>query len=224
MSEVELYYYKTCPFAQRTRMVLIEKGIPFDATLVNMPEDREWYLKISPYGKVPCIRHNDHTIYESTVINQYLEDVFPEPAYLPSDPYARAQVRIWMHYCDEYYSKASFDLNLVYTKPDHWDEKINDVLECLRFIDREGLRKLSDGPFWLGDQPSLLDFHYSPFMERVPAYEEIFGFAIPEECDRLTSWMAAMQDLKSYKETAFEKAAHVEQLIDFMTMLAARRG
>ena len=221
MSDVELYYYATCPYAQRTRMTLIEKGIPFQATLVDMAKDREWYLKISPYGKVPCVRHNDHTLYESTIINQYLEDVFPEPAFLPSDPFQKAQARIWMHYCDEYYGKASFALNLAYKKPDQWAAKIEAVLDCLRFIDQEGLRKLSDGPFWLGEKPSLLDMHYSPFMERLPAYEDIFGFSIPEECIRLKDWMTAMQDLQSYKDTAKSDADHVQQLTSFMEMLAA---
>ena len=72
-------------------MALIEKGIEFDLTAIDLNDKPDWFLEISPYGKVPVLRHNGAVIFESAVINEYLEEVFPERPLLPSDPVRRAQ-------------------------------------------------------------------------------------------------------------------------------------
>ena len=74
MSTVEIVSSSTCPFAQRTRMALLEKNISFDLVEIDLDNKPRWFLKISPYGKVPILRHNDKVIFESSVINEYLED------------------------------------------------------------------------------------------------------------------------------------------------------
>ena len=93
MSKVELFSYEACPYAQRTRMVLIEKGIEFELTEIDLYERPAWFREVSPYGKVPVLRHDGRVVYESAIINQYLDEVFPEPPLMPADPYGRAQVQ-----------------------------------------------------------------------------------------------------------------------------------
>jgi glutathione S-transferase len=97
MQKLEIISSKSCPFAQRSRMVLLEKGIDFDFTEIDLDNKPDWFLKVSPYSKVPVIRHNGAVIWESAVINEYLDEVFPEPPLLPHDPVARAsaQRRHW---------------------------------------------------------------------------------------------------------------------------------
>jgi glutathione S-transferase len=80
-------------------MCLIEKGAPFEIrwlALGLMDQKQPWYLELNPNGIVPTLVHGERVIYESNVINEYLESVFPEPPLVPQDPYLQAQMRMWM--------------------------------------------------------------------------------------------------------------------------------
>lgn len=100
MSTVQLYFAKASTFSQRTRVVLVEKGIDFSATEIDLQNKPDGYTQISRYGKVPAIKHGDIEIYESAIINEYLDEVFPEPPLLPRDPGAKAIARIWIDYAN----------------------------------------------------------------------------------------------------------------------------
>ena len=63
--QIEIISSKSCPFAQRSRMVLLEKGIDFVFTEIDLNDKPDWFLKVSPYGKVPVIRHDGAVIWES---------------------------------------------------------------------------------------------------------------------------------------------------------------
>jgi glutathione S-transferase len=94
-----LYDAANSPCARRVRMVLIEKRLPFEIRWLNlglMDQKQPWYLKLNPNGLVPTLLHGERTLYESNVINEYLDATFPEPPLVPADAYARAQMRMWM--------------------------------------------------------------------------------------------------------------------------------
>ena len=80
-------------------MCLLEKGIPFEIHWMNlalMDQKAPWYLEMNPNGLVPTLKHGDAVIYESNVINEYLDSITGEPKLMPADPYEQAQVRMWM--------------------------------------------------------------------------------------------------------------------------------
>jgi len=209
MSNLELVSYAACPFAQRTRMVLIEKGLDFTLREVDLSNKPAWFDEISPYGKVPVLRHNGQTIYESAVINEYLDEAFPEPPLMPASVFERAEARIWMHYCDAYYLPASSRLSATHQEPDKKAEAVEKLEQAFLFLENEGLRRLSDGPFWFGKEVTLVDTHYSPFLERFAAYDEIFGVRLPAACTRLRAWLDAMAARESYTQTARGVDAHI---------------
>jgi glutathione S-transferase len=93
---IRLYSAKGCPFARRTRLVLHEKGAEFEAHEVDFRNKSEDFLKASPTGKVPVIVADGDSLYESNIVNQYLDEVYEEPRLMPEDPKARAYARIWM--------------------------------------------------------------------------------------------------------------------------------
>ena len=99
MSAVELYSYAACPFAQRTRMVLAEKAIDHELLEVDLANRPDNWNEISPTGTVPLLRHDGATIYESTIINQYLDDTIVDLPLMPATALGRAQARIWMDHC-----------------------------------------------------------------------------------------------------------------------------
>src|SRR3989337_4183979 len=86
-----LYSGTTCPFSHRCRFVLFEKGMDFeirDVDLYNKPEDIN---VMNPYGQVPILVERDLILYESNIINEYIDERFPHPQLMPGDPVDRAR-------------------------------------------------------------------------------------------------------------------------------------
>src|SRR6266436_4940636 len=91
-----LYSGTTCPFSQRCRLVLFEKGMDFeirDVDLFNKPED---ISVMNPYGQVPILVERDLILYESNIINEYIDERFPHPQLMPADPVMRARARLML--------------------------------------------------------------------------------------------------------------------------------
>jgi glutathione S-transferase len=101
---LELYNFPQSTCSQKVRLTLWEKQIEF----VDRPVDStkrehlsDWYLKLNPNGVVPTLVHDGAVITDSSVIMEYLEDVFPDRPLSPHDPVGRAQLRKWLRYFEE---------------------------------------------------------------------------------------------------------------------------
>ena len=89
-----LYSGNTCPFSQRCRFVLFEKDMDFeirDIDLYHKPED---ISVMNPYGEVPILVERDLVLYESNIINEYIDERFPHPQLMPPDPVEKARTRL----------------------------------------------------------------------------------------------------------------------------------
>jgi glutaredoxin len=94
---MNLYSGTTDPFSHRCRIVLFEKGMDFqviDVDLFNKPED---IAVINPYNRVPVLVDRDLVLYESNIINEYIDERFPHPQLMPPDPIMRARARQLLH-------------------------------------------------------------------------------------------------------------------------------
>ena len=219
MSSVQLYFAKASTFSQRTRVVLLEKGIDFSATEIDLQNKPDGYTQISRYGKVPAIKHGDIEIYESAIINEYLDEVFPEPALLPRDPGAKAIARIWIDYANTRFVPG-FNKLLRGKDAQEQGQGQREFLESLLYIEQEGLGKLSgDGPYWLGDQLSLVDISFYPWFERLPLLEHFRNFTLPTETPRLQKWWNTVRDRESIR--AVENPASFFYIERFAKVLGA---
>ena len=199
MAKVKIYSAEVCPYAQRTRLMLAEKGVDFELTEIDLANKPDWFGGISPYGKVPVVVHGDDRVYESAIINEYLEEAYPEPPLMPKAPGRRALARIWIDYCNTRFT-APFYKIMLEQDPEKRKPLLEDLTTALKFMEHEGLRKLGDGPYWMGEQLTLVDFAYYPFFERFCVVEHYRNFHIPEECTRLKAWVEAMRFRPSVKE------------------------
>lgn len=199
---MELYSARICPFAHRTRLVLLEKAVEFEHVEIDLSDKPQRFLDVSPYGKVPAIVHDGEALYESAIINEYLDEVFPEPALTPGDPLARARMRIWIDYCDNRFLTDYYALMRNQNEADH-SGLLDKTRAHLDTIERDGMAKLSgDGPFWMGSQVSLLDFAYFPFFERLPAWSHYRGLDLGPDHPRLSRWLDAMWQCPAVREIA----------------------
>lgn len=106
---LELYHFEPTANSLKSMLCLNEKGVEFASHYVNLHEFEQHspeYVKVNPNGQVPALIHDGAVITESTLINEYVEDVFPEPPLRPADPVACWRMRFWTKFVDEYFCPA----------------------------------------------------------------------------------------------------------------------
>jgi glutathione S-transferase len=200
MSQIKLFSARACPYAHRTRLVLAEKNVPFELIEIDLQYKPAWFdAKLSGYGKVPALEHDEHHIWESAIVNEYLEEVFPEPRLLPVDPAQRAAARIWVDYANTRFAPA---FGRLLRAPNGADESAarQELAESLKHIDQGIARASSDGPYFLGAAPSLVDFAFYPWFARWGALQHYRGLAVAPELRRLTRWIAQVRELASVRK------------------------
>jgi glutathione S-transferase len=211
MAKVEIFSAAVCPFAQRSRMMLLQKQVDFQVTEIDLSDKPANFSEISPYGKVPVILHGEDRVWESAIINEYLEEVFPDPPMLPQTPGKRALARIWIDFANTKFTPAFYKL-LLSQDADSQQDWRDEMIRHLHFIERAGLGQLSeDGPFWFGDTLSLVDISYYPWFERWPALEHYRNITLPQDCPRLQRWWQAMEQQDCVKATKQAGDYHIQQ-------------
>jgi glutathione S-transferase len=102
---MKLYDFLPCPYGQKVRIMLAEKGLSYELAEVDLTQGeqrRPEFLRLNPFGRVPVLVDEDTTVYDSTIIGEYLEDEYPEPPLLPAvgSSALRAQARMWEDLAD----------------------------------------------------------------------------------------------------------------------------
>jgi len=190
-----LYSGTTCPFSQRCRFVLFEKGMDFeirDIDLYNKPED---IAVMNPYGQVPILVERDLVLYESNIINEYIDERFPHPQLMPADPVMRARTRLFLYN----FEKELFVHVSVLEERGGTDTQAQDAA---RQSIRDRLAQLAPvlikNKFMLGEEFSMLDVAIAPLLWRLDHY----GIELPKNA----------APLQKYAERIFSRPAYIEAL------------
>ena len=104
-----LYHAWISSASRRVRFVLEEKQLAYQGIIVNLlafEQHSPEYLKVNPHGFVPALVHEGHPVVESSVICEYLDEVFPAHPLRPADPHDRARMRVWAKWTDEVVIRA----------------------------------------------------------------------------------------------------------------------
>jgi RNA polymerase-associated protein len=192
-----LYSGTTCPFSQRCRFVLFEKGMDFeirDVDLYNKPED---ISIMNPYGQVPILVERDLILYESNIINEYIDERFPHPQLMPADPVMRARARLFLFN----FERELFVHVQQLERRDHTKDS-SKLMERARQQIRDRLTQLTPifmmKKFMLGEAFSRLDVAIAPLLWRLDHYAiEMPKTAAP---------------LMKYAERIFSRPAYIEAL------------
>jgi glutathione S-transferase len=211
MSQIQLYSAVLCPFAHRVRLTLLEKGVPFELIEIDPQNKPANFLEISPYGKVPVLKHGNNRVWESAIVNEYLEETFPNPPLLlPAEPRQRAQARIWINFADTRLFATTG--KLLHGRDSHPTALLTELIEHLRFMEHEGLCKNpTNAPYWMGTELSLVDLTFYPWFEQLAVLEHFRGFGLPSGLDRLQEWQAALVQREAVRSIANSPEFYLER-------------
>ena len=111
---LKLYTARNSICTQKVLITLAEKGLACDTRTVDLFANEQfqpWYLAINPKGVVPALDHDGRIVIESSLICEYLEEVFPQPRLMPADAHGRARARLWSKAVDEALFEATRELS-----------------------------------------------------------------------------------------------------------------
>ncbi|HZT88178.1 MAG TPA: glutathione S-transferase family protein [Stellaceae bacterium] len=204
MAKYMLVSFKTCPWVQRSAIILREKNTPFEFRHIESDNRPDWFLAISPHKKVPVLRIDDKvTLFESNAINEYLDEV-EQPRLHPADPIERAINRAWTDYVPTFAANVT-GCAYAATEADYEKAvaKIPDTFDRLE----KALEKQGSGPFFNGKTYSLVDAAYAPFLQRYYFLDRIKKLGQIEKYPRLKAWAEALMarpSTHSFPEGEFE--------------------
>jgi len=208
---LKLYSGWFCPFVQRALLVLLEKQIPFQYIEVNPYHKPQSLLDLNPRGLVPTLQYDDKPLYESTVICEFLEDAYPSatPQLLPSDPYDKARVRIWIDFVTSRII-PSFHRFLQYQPKSTSDPGLEKVrLEFQQQIKQFTQGMDPKGPYFLVKGLSLIDLIIAPWAVRLWVFDRFKGgLKFPDGepwVDRWNKWLETIEHRESVVNSTSEK-------------------
>ena len=168
---LQLVSFDLCPYVERSRIVLHAKGVPYDIRFVDLKQKPEWFLAISPRGKVPVLLVDDRPVFESMVINEMLEELYPERSMFPRDPVSRAQARAWIVFANDVLMPATYERGGAVS-----DEarrvahgKVRDAFGRVE----QQLASRGSSKLFFGDELGLVDAAYAPAMSRWQILEDV---------------------------------------------------
>lgn len=189
-----LYHDVPSTNCDRVKIALAEKGLKWDGVWVKLSKREQKHpehLERNPYGKIPVIDIDGKMLFESCIINEYLDEIYPNPPLQPKDPYLRARGRILNDYFLNYMHEPYWALRGEMMKKNEAerDQKIiaesrKEVIDRLRYLEAA----LGDKPFFLGDY-SLTDIAILP---RVPKIEQ-YGALPNDVLPKLNKWFERMK-------------------------------
>ncbi len=197
MSKPKLISFKVCPFVQRSVILLKEKGVDYDIEYIDVYDPPEWFIKLSPTGKVPVLQVDNEVLFESAVISEYIEEVY-SPALHPADPVQKAKNRAWMEYTTPLYM-GSFNLLMAKTKEDA-DAAMSEMNKQLAGL---GSAK-QNAPWFNGEDFSLMDIAAAPFFVRANFFKTHGNVDLLENFPNMQKWSDDLLARQSVKDSIVE--------------------
>ena len=188
-----LISFDLCPYVQRAAIVLAEKDVAFERVDIDLENKPDWFLKISPRGKVPVLRVGDDVLFESAAIVEYLDET-ETPRLHPENPVTRARHRAWM----EFGSAALSDIWTLETTKDEaaFDAAIIALKEKFARIENE----LGEGPFFAGSRFTIVDAVFAPAFRYFDVFDEIADLGVFDGLTRTQKWRKTLAERAAVRE------------------------
>ena len=167
---IKLYDYLSCPYGQKVRIVLAEKALTYDLVPVDLAQHenrKPEFVRLNPFARVPVLVDDDTTVYDSTVINEYIEDEYPEPPVLPAigSSAMRSRARLFEDFADTSFTPQVGQLIAEVSKPEG-DRDQARVQRLHQSVERvlDYLNHELQGNSYLAGEFSVADIGFAPRM------------------------------------------------------------
>lgn len=194
VSKPKLISFKLCPYVQRSVILLKEKGVDYDIEYIDVYDPPKWFLALSPTGKVPVLQVEGTVLFESAIINEYIDEVYP-PALHPEKPVKKAQNRAWMEFTSPLYMNT-FNLMMA-TDKETTDKVIEEFKTGLAGLDKA----MSNKPWFNGESFSLVDISAAPLFTRLAFYKEHCDVDLLKDFSNLVDWSKGLLARQSVIES-----------------------
>ncbi len=194
---MKLYDFPLSPYCQKVRLVLTEKGLSYDKVFVDLTKNEQRspeFLRLNPYGKVPVLVDDEEVIYDSTFINEYLDDEYPHPPLRLEPSGDRARARMFEDFADTSFTAQCGLLYAELRKPEDQidQERVlryqGDLIRVLEFLDRQ-----LNGKDYLVDEFSLADLAFTP---RLLILSQL-GVQLPSRLKSVSAWIERLSQRPS---------------------------
>jgi glutathione S-transferase len=166
------------------------KGVEFEVTFINLREKPDWFLEISPHGKVPVLKVDDEVLFESNAIAEFLDETVP-PRLHPEDPVQRARNRAWTDYVPTF-SSALSGVYYTKTREDMEAGLANAPVAVDRLEKAIAGQRGNDGPYFNGPDLSLVDAAYAPFLQRFLIADGFLNTSLLDGFPLVRAWTDAL--------------------------------
>ena len=195
---LQLISFKTCPFVQRAIITLKHKNIDFDITYIDLADPPDWFLELSPLGKVPVLKVDDEVLFESAVINEYLDEITGGELQ-PGEPLARAKNRAWIEFASNMLG------NLYMMKMSKDEERYNKYRDSLVSQFHRVEQRLGDGPWFNGEKFSLADTAFAPLFRQNSIADNKLSVLDPETMPRVAAWAQRLLALPEVRDSVVDE-------------------
>ncbi|MEO7094994.1 MAG: glutathione S-transferase family protein [Polyangiales bacterium] len=193
MPTLELISHPLCPFVHRAAALLTEKGVPFTQRFIDLKAKPDWFLAISPRGKVPVLVVDGAPIFESAVILEYLDET-TAPHLVPSDPLTRARHRMWVELSNDL--MAGHYKIAIATTPTARATAIASAREALQRFEQVVV-----GPWFAGDALGIVDFAAGPALVRFERLGKELGIDLYESLPKVAAWSKRITERPAFKDS-----------------------
>ncbi|ULJ76528.1 glutathione S-transferase family protein [Rhizobium gallicum] len=220
-TKLTLISHPLCPFVQRAAIVLLEKGVALERIDVDLADKPDWFLALSPTGKVPLLKveqadDRDAILFESMVICEYLEETQGGRKLYSEDALSRARQRAWVEYGTATLAESWQFLNAKdYTTADAKRAAFRGRLERLEEV-------LEQGPYFAGSTFSMVDAVFAPLLRYFDLIDPTVTQMIFQGLPRVTRWREALALRESVVAAVGRDYGHrfKQHLVEHQALLA----
>jgi len=196
--QLHLISFKTCPFVQRAVITLKHKQIDYDITFIDLADPPDWFIELSPLKKVPVLKVDDEVLFESAVINEYLDDITGGELQ-PSDSLARAKNRAWVEFASNMLG------NLYMMKMSKDEERYTRFRDTLVDQFHRIEKRLGDGPWFNGDEFPLADTAFAPLFRQNSVAQNRMSVIDPASMPKVAAWGERLLALPEVRDSVVEE-------------------
>ncbi len=197
----EIYTSNRCSWAIRNFAALLEKAVSFELMQAydGRGNKRQEFLDLTPYGKTPIIRHGEVVVYNTLLINEYIDDTFAGSSLMPSSPAMRAEAKMWMHYCDD---ELIPSLSRVFRLNEIEGEAVEQAVSAFAyFANKVEIRTDRLTPYYFGCEIGLIDLAFYTFFSLISTEPAVMRKMIQGK-PRVRDWMEAIRNRESIVKAA----------------------